>query len=82
MKNITITLEPEIARWIRIKAAEQEMSVSRYVGELLKEKMEEHALYERAMQQYLALPPRSLGHPDKPVPKREALYDRAVLRRY
>ena len=39
MKNITITLEPEVVRWVRIKAAEQEMSVSRYVSELLKEKM-------------------------------------------
>ncbi len=80
MKNITITLKPEVVRWVRVKAAEQEMSVSRYVGELLKEKMEASQQYERAMQRYLALPPKPLGNPDEPLPKRETLYDRAVLR--
>jgi hypothetical protein len=80
MKNLTITLEPEVVHWVRIKAAEQEMSVSRYVGELLKEKMETNQQYERAMQQYLALPSKPLGNPDEPLPKRETLYDRSVLR--
>lgn len=80
MKNITITLEPDVARWARIKAAEREMSVSRYVGELLKERMEQDDQYERAMQQYLALPVKPLGHPDEALPEREALYDRPVLR--
>lgn len=80
MKNITITLEPEVARWVRIKAAEQETSISRYVGELLKETMEASPQYEHARRQYLALPPKPLGNPDEPLPKREALYDRAGLR--
>jgi hypothetical protein len=29
MKNITITLDPETAAWIRVQAAEKNMSVSR-----------------------------------------------------
>jgi predicted HicB family RNase H-like nuclease len=41
MKNVTITLDEEVARWARIKAATQETSVSRLVGEILKEKMEQ-----------------------------------------
>ena len=80
MKNITITLEPEVARWVRIKAAEQEISISRYVGELLKETMEANQQYEQARRQYLGLPPKPLGNPEEPLPKRETLYDRAVLR--
>ena len=80
MKNITITLEPEVVRWVRIKAAEQETSISRYVGELLKEMMEANPQYEHARRQYLALPPKPLGNPDEPLPQRETLYDRAVLR--
>jgi hypothetical protein len=80
MKNITITLEPEVARWVRIKAAEQETSISRYVGELLKERMQASPQYEHARQQYLALPPKPLGNPEEPLPKRETLYDRPLLR--
>ena len=80
MKNITITLEPEVARWVRLQAAEREMSISRYVGEVLKARMQERAAYEHAMQQYLALPPKPLGHRDEPVPARETLYDRPILR--
>ena len=36
MKNVTITLKEEVARWARIKAAEKNTSVSRLVGEMLK----------------------------------------------
>jgi len=39
MKNVTITLEEEVARWARIMAAKENTSVSRLVGELLREKM-------------------------------------------
>jgi len=50
VKNITITLESEVARWVRLQAAEREMSISRYVGEVLKVRMQERAAYEHAMQ--------------------------------
>jgi hypothetical protein len=80
MKNVTITLEPVVARWVRIKAAEREMSVSRFVGEMLKQRMEENDGYQCAMREYLALEPKAVGSSEEPLPKREALYDRAVLR--
>ncbi|MCY4635943.1 MAG: hypothetical protein OXG04_15795 [Acidobacteria bacterium] len=35
MKNVTITLPEDLARWVRIRAAEQDRSVSRWVAELL-----------------------------------------------
>jgi hypothetical protein len=38
MKNVTITLDEKVARWARIKAAEKDTSVSRLVGEMLREK--------------------------------------------
>lgn len=34
MKNVTITLDDEVARWARIRAAEQNTSVSRLVGDM------------------------------------------------
>jgi hypothetical protein len=41
MKKVTITLDEEVARWARIRAAEQNTNVSRLVGGMLKEKMQE-----------------------------------------
>lgn len=35
MKNVTITLSEDTARWLRIKAAQDDVSVSRWIGELL-----------------------------------------------
>ena len=45
MKNVTITLDDEVAHWARIRAAEKNTSVSRLVGNLLKEKMQEETDY-------------------------------------
>lgn len=39
LRNITITLEEEVARWARIEAATRDTSVSRLVAEILKERM-------------------------------------------
>ena len=38
MKNVTITLDQETARKARVKAAERKMSLSRYIGEVLRER--------------------------------------------
>jgi hypothetical protein len=39
LRNITVTLEEQVARWARIEAARRDTSVSRLLGELLKERM-------------------------------------------
>jgi hypothetical protein len=80
MKNVTITLDEEVARWARVMAAEQNTSVSRLVGEMLREKMIEEQNYQIAMQQYLSQPPKALRTPGEKFPAREALYDRKSLR--
>ncbi len=80
MKNVTITLDEEVARWARIMAAEQNTSVSRLVGELLREKMLEEQDYQIAMQQYLSQPPKVLKTLGEKLPSREELYDRKGLR--
>lgn len=76
MKNVTITLEEEVARWARIRAAERDMSLSRLVAELLKEKMREEETYQAAMQHYLEQPPRILKTPGDTYPRREELHGR------
>jgi hypothetical protein len=81
MKNITITLDAQAAAWARVQAAERNMSLSRYVGELLRDRMRHSREYEAAYQAFLAEKPLKLKGPWKPYPKREELYDRPVLRR-
>ncbi len=76
MKNVTITLDEEVARWARIRAAERNTSVSRLVGELLKEKMRQEEDYRLAMEQYLAQEPQVLKKPGRRYPKREELHER------
>ena len=66
----------EVARWARIRAAEQETSVSRLVGQMLRERMLEEQTYEVAMREYLARPPRKLKKPGVRYPNRAALYGR------
>ena len=81
MKNITITLDAQAAAWARVQAAERDMSLSRYVGEMLRERMRHSRAYEKAMREALAQKPLDLKGPWEPYPKREELYDRPVLRR-
>ncbi len=76
MKNVTITLDEEVARWARIRAAERNTSVSRLVGEMLKEKMQEEERYRQAMESFLSQKPKVLRKPGTKLPKREELYDR------
>jgi hypothetical protein len=40
LRNVTVTLEEDVAQWARIEAAKRDTSVSRLLGELLKERME------------------------------------------
>lgn len=39
LRNVTVTLEEDVAQWARIEAARQDTSVSRLLGALLKELM-------------------------------------------
>lgn len=76
MKNVTITLDEHVARWARIKAAEHNMSLSRLVGELLREKMLEEEHYQASMEYYLSQPPQLLKSPETKYPRRDELYER------
>ncbi len=78
MRNVTITLDEETARWARIEAAHRDMSVSRLISELLHEHMRAQTTYQDAMRRYLARAPTALkdsGH----YPAREELHDRDGL---
>jgi hypothetical protein len=76
LKNVTITLDEAVARWARIRAAERDTSVSRLVGELLRDKMLEEQSYEAAMREYLTRPAHRLRSAGSRYPGRTDLYGR------
>ena len=39
LRNVTVTLEEDVAQWARIEAARRDTSVSRLLGAMLKEHM-------------------------------------------
>jgi hypothetical protein len=80
MKNITITLDPETAAWARKHAAENGLSVSRLIGQILQEKMDHKREYERAMKRYLSKGAFDLSGESASYPSREELYDRGRIR--
>ena len=78
MKNITITLDAQAAAWARVQAAEHNMSLSRYVGEMLRDKMRQARDYQKAYLAFLAEKPLRLKGR---YLTREEANDRAALRR-
>ena len=78
LRNITVTLEEDVARWARIEAAQKETSVSRYLGELLRERMLEKNAYESSMRRALARKP--FLKTDGRYLSREEAHDRARIR--
>jgi hypothetical protein len=57
LRNITITLEESVAKWARIEAARNDISLSRLLASILKEQMQEKNGYETAMRRALSREP-------------------------
>lgn len=74
--NLTIVLSRDAARWVRIAAARREMSMSRYVGELVEREREREERYGGAMTRFLARRPRRLGPEGTSLPTRAELHGR------
>lgn len=79
MRNLTVTVDEEVARWARVWAAERGTSVSRLVGMLLRTRMHEEQGYTAAMNEYLSAAPMPLSG-GRRYPSRDELHDRAGLR--
>lgn len=75
MKNITIKLDDDVARWSRVWAAEHDTSVSRIMGDLLKQMKKEKTGYAKAMQQFLSVEPQVLNTSGA-YPSRDDLHER------
>jgi hypothetical protein len=80
MKNVTITLDEETAAWARVRAAQSDMSLSRFVGELLNQHMRESREYEAAMRAHFALNPVSIKGEGERYLTRDEAHDRTSFR--
>jgi hypothetical protein len=77
VKNVTISLDEDLARWVRVRAAEQDKSVSRYVADLLEEQRARRDEYARASERFLGRSPRTLrGTDDARYPTRDEVHER------
>ncbi len=75
MKNVTITLDEEVADWSRVRAARDRVSLSRWIGEMLKQKMKDEAGYQQAMEDFFSQDPVNLKNKSG-YPSRNELYER------
>ncbi|HEU5232001.1 MAG TPA: hypothetical protein VFU50_04010 [Terriglobales bacterium] len=78
LRNITVSLEDDVARWARIEAARRKTSVSRLLGGILKEEMQSRDGYQRAMRRALKRKPflnTSGAHPS-----RDDIHERSRVR--
>jgi hypothetical protein len=80
VRNITIALDDDMARWARIEAARRDVSVSRFIRDLLEQQRHRQREYDVAMRDYLSRGARRLRKPGERYPRREEIYDRDVLR--
>jgi hypothetical protein len=78
LRNVTVTMEENVARWARIEAARAEMSVSRFLANILHERMAAQDGYAAAMRRALARKP--FLKTDGRYPSREEVHDRSGLR--
>ena len=75
-RNITITLDENLARWARIKAAENDTSVSRLLADQLEKQMARDSEYERAKERFLSTSGKRLRSQNTPYPQRDTLHER------
>lgn len=80
MKNVTVTLPEDVAAWLRVRAAENGRSVSRWLAELLEGMRRGEDEYDLAMERYLARKPRKFVWVYGRKPTRDELHDRSGLR--
>lgn len=79
-RNVTVALDEETARWARVEAAKQDISVSTLLARLLRDQMGRAERYEESMERFLSPSPTKRKWGSAQYPSREGVHDRADLR--
>ena len=80
MRNITVALPDDVARWVRVRAAEQDRSVSKWLADVLEGMRRREDAYDAAMERFFSRAPRELTWVEDRKPTRDELHDRPGLR--
>ena len=80
MKNVTITLDEKTAARVRVAAAREDQSVSRYIAGMLEKRMRDSRDYANAMRRFLDRQPVHLDRTRSKRPTRDELHERTALR--
>ncbi len=75
VKNVTVSLPETVARWVRVEAARNDQSVSRYLATILEERISAESEYDSAMAGFLGREPQKISA-DGAYPSRNELHDR------
>jgi hypothetical protein len=76
MKNVTITLDENVAKWARIRAAELDTSLSSLISGMLREMMAAENTYDKARESYLSQGPVRMRKAGTRYPRRVELHER------
>ena len=79
-RNVTVVLEDESARWLRVEAARNDTSVSKYLGALVERERSRAEGYDDARARFMAREPRRLGTAGRELsdelPGRDEIHER------
>ena len=73
---MTVTLEEDAARWARMEAAKEDISVSRLLGRMIEVRMAQQDEYAKAMKRALGRKPFLKA--DEKYPSREEAHERGL----
>lgn len=75
-RNVTVSMDEDTARWVRVQAAQRDISVSQFLGEVLAERQRRVEGYEAAHARFMTREPRPLRQAGDPMPSRADLHER------
>ena len=81
MINVTISIPEDILARLRVKAAQDNLSVSRFIGRVLQEQLGDADAYREAMNRFFANDFELQIEPGERYLTRDEAHDRAGLRR-
>jgi hypothetical protein len=81
MKKVNIVVDDDTAARARAEARKYNMTLSRYVGEALRNELRAADDYEALYRAWRKRKPFPLQGAPQPYPNREELYDRPIFRR-
>lgn len=79
MKNVTITLDENIAKWVKIMAARNNKSLSKFIAQLLENFKNSMGDDKEILTEFRMFQSRPLSKPKDRAFKREEIYDRTRI---